>query len=449
MVLDTRARSSRLADYALTALALGLMARRGLELVDVVASGRWSRRRLSGLAGRPVEDGGLRVVCVVPMYLEQDIAAETVRFWHRLAQRVNVDQVLFVTTAKEHSTHGPGTREIVAAELAALGDPHRLRLLHCDEVSRFRAAQLNLAVREARAGSAAAGGEEVSIWIAVYNADSRPSDSTFSELGEEVSVAPHTRVFQQLAAYVVPERPGTGPVAVGNAILQTWWTRSHYWARNTRGRRGRSWWAATTPYSTFGHGEFVRLDFVADIGGFPDFAYADGLLLGWICRLRAEPIGLLASRDDAEVPRTGRDLITQQTAWMRGLLNFDATVAWCREHEQLHLTDAELVALRAAHLAIPVAWGFSTIAVAAGVTALLARTAARGPTRGDVARLAGVLAYPLMPALVLAGTGERPPGLPARLVGVAASWPLEGLAFWPALVSHVRRTQQAPAKTPR
>jgi hypothetical protein len=63
-----------------------------------------------------------------------------------------------------------------------------------------------------------------------------------------------------------------------------------------------------------------------DIGGFPDFAYADGLLLGWICRLAGEPIGLLASRDIAEVPCSATDILTQQTAWLRGLLNFGATV---------------------------------------------------------------------------------------------------------------------------
>jgi hypothetical protein len=45
--------------------------------------------------------------------------------------------------------------------------------------------------------------------------------------------------------------------------------------------------------------------------------------------------------------------------------------------------------------------------------------------------------------------GDRPARLGARLAGVTVSWPLEGLAFWTALVSHLRRRQQAPAKTRR
>ncbi|WP_203708039.1 glycosyltransferase family 2 protein [Asanoa iriomotensis] len=435
----------------MTGLAAGLLARRALELAAVIQSGRFSRRRLAGLATTDEDGAGnQRIVCVVPLYLEQEIAADAVRFWHHLVQRTHVDQVVFVTTAKEKPGHDATTHDLVASELDALGHPERLRHLHCDEVTRFRAAQLNLAVDQAGPEQHRPVGQAATqTWIGVYNADSRPADTTFAELWQRIDAEPDTRVFQQLVDYVVPDRAGTGAVAVGNSVLQTWWTRSHYYARNTRGARAGSWSAAITPYSTFGHGEFVRLDFLDDIGGFPDFAYADGLLLGWICRLRGEPIGLLASRDLAEVPRTVRDLVTQQTAWMRGLLNFDATVAWCREHDQLRLTDRQLAGLRAAHGAIPVAWGLSTVAVLTGVTVVAAAVARRGATRGDAVRLAGLLASPVVPAFLLPGTGDRPGRLAARLAGVAASWPVEGLAFWPALAGHLRRGQQAPAKTPR
>jgi hypothetical protein len=55
----------------------------------------------------------------------------------------------------------------------------------------------------------------------------------------------------------------------------------------------------------------------------------------------------------------------------------------------------------------------------------------------------------VVPALALPGTGEKPAGLRTRIAGAAASWPIEGLALWPALISHIGRRQQAPAKTPR
>jgi hypothetical protein len=412
----------------------------------VAASGRWSRRRLASLRGYEEPSGSSpRIICVVPLYLEQDIAADTVRFWQNLARLGQFDQVVLVTTAKEKPGRG-STSDIVAAELATLGRGERIRHVHCQEIARFRAAQLDLAVQQALQDDRTAGRPQSLTWVAVYNADSRPAGTAFAELARQARAAPSTRVFQQLAEYVVPQRAPVGITAAGNAVLQTWWTRSHYFARSVSGARHNSWWSAVTPYSTFGHGEFVRLDFLEDIGGFPDFAYADGLLLGWICRLRAEPIGLLASRDCAEVPRTAADLMTQQTAWMRGLLNFGATVAWCRRNGHLRLTRREVAALRCAHAAIPLAWGLSTAALAAGAAQTAAALARRPAGKGDLLRLAGLLAYPVLPALLMPG---RPAAWRARGAGALASWPVEGLAFWPALASHLRGQQHAPAKTPR
>ncbi|MGH3901295.1 MAG: hypothetical protein ACRDTA_24205 [Pseudonocardiaceae bacterium] len=384
------------------------------------------------------------------MYFEQAVAVDTVRFWHQLALQIDVDEVVFATTAKEELRDESSTHELIESVLAGLREqPARLRLLKCRDVTRFRAAQLNMAVEHARQHFVTTGTDKTKIWIGVYNADSRPHASTFVELKDLLSVEPNTRMYQQLVDYVVPQRPGTGLVAVGNSILQTWWTRSHYWARSTRGRRGHSSWAATAPYSTFGHGEFVRLDFLDEIGGFPNFAYADGLLLGWICRLKDEPIGLLASRDCAEVPRTARDLVTQQTAWLRGLLNFDATVRWCRAHGQLRLSRREVAVLQAQHLTIPVAWGLSSAAVVAGFVAVARRVGRGDSTAVDLVRLGVLVSYPLIPAVPGIGVHLREHRLTTRLLGAAASWTIEGLAFWPAFFGHLRRAQDAPAKTPR
>jgi hypothetical protein len=121
MASDTCVRSSRLAEHAVTGLAVGLMVRRALELVAVIKSGRWSRRRLASLGEwNGAIDGEVRTVCVIPMYLEQDIVTDTVRFWHDLAQRTALSQVVFVTTAKEQAGGGAMTQTLVAAELAVL-----------------------------------------------------------------------------------------------------------------------------------------------------------------------------------------------------------------------------------------------------------------------------------------------------------------------------------------
>jgi len=383
------------------------------------------------------------------MFQETALAEDTVRFWRRALQAKSVDAVVLVTTAKEAAPDGASTHAVLREILAANGE-HRedLVLLHCQEVCPYRAAQLDLAVAWARDRfTAAAEGND--LWIGVYNADSRPHLDTFDELRAAIGAAVQVRVFQQLVDYVVPDRDGAGTVAAGNSVLQTWWTLSHYVARNERGRPGDSLWSRTSPFSTFGHGEFIRADFLGMIGGFPRYAYADGLLLGWVARLAGEPIGLLVNRDVAEVPRTGRDLVLQQTAWLRGLLNFGVTVEWCREQGLLRLPASEVRLLRARHLAIPVAWGLSTAAVAAGIVAEVHRVIRDRSSAADLAAMAALAAYPVVPGLVATTQQQRAMGLGRRVGVVLASWPVEGLAFWPALYGHLRHGQQAPAKTPR
>jgi hypothetical protein len=271
--------------------------------------------------------------------------------------------------------------------------------------------------------------------------------STFRELGHRVSSDKDTRSYQQLADYVVPNRAAVSWVATGNAVLQTWWTRAHYWARNTRGGGSRHGWSSTSPFSTFGHGEFIRLDLLDEIGGFPDFAYADGLLLGWIFRLMDELIELLASRDHAEVPRTADHLLIQQRAWMRGLLNFGATLRWARDTDRLRLAAPEAVVLRAEHMIIPVASGLGTPAVVAGMALVIGRFKRGEGTPADATCLLGLVSYPVIPALASAADDEAPPF--TRSMATVCSWMVEGLAFWPALLSHLRRSQAAPPKIPR
>jgi len=431
-------------------LTAALLLRRAWEARQVRRSSQWRTTSLAA-APEPGTADSHRLVCVVPVYLEQDIAKATVRFWHGLVgQGALFDQVLLVSTAKEQVASGPTTHDLIEAEIRRLdADPDRIRLLRCEDVTRFRASQLNLAVHAARARFDPSAANPSSIWVGIYNADSRPQAGTFAELRTRALAEPRTRVFQQLVSYIVPERGRSGLVAAGNSVLQTWWTFSHYVSRNSRGMAGDTVWSRTSPYSTFGHGEFIRLDLLDHIGGFPDFAYADGLLLGWICRLACEPIGLLASLDVAEVPRSARDLVIQQTAWLTGLLNFGATVRWCREHGVLRLPSREVRLLQAQHLAIPVAWGLSTVAVTSGIVSAVWRMRRGGSAARGLALVAGLVAYPVIPALAPAiqhGAGTSPG---KRVLGTLATWPVEGLAFWPALRGRLRRSQQAPAKTPR
>ncbi|MFE5596545.1 hypothetical protein [Streptomyces sp. NPDC056549] len=112
-------------------------------------------------------------------------------------------------------------------------------------------------------------------------------------------------------------------------------------------------------------------------------------------------------------------------------------------------SEREVRLLRARHLAIPVAWGLSTAAVAAGIAAESHRVIRGRSTAAGLATMAALAAYPVLPGLVATTRQQRDMGLGRRIAGVLASWPVEGLAFWLVLHGHLRHGQQAPAKTPR
>lgn len=446
MGMVTRNRFSSFGRYASFLLAAGLLARRVVEIDQRRRCTAWRAGRRSSVATSN-NDGCRHLAILVPMYQEQEITADTVSYWHMMVQRAEIDEVVFVTTRKEDGIGEPTTRAMLTRALAQANE-RRLKIVHCTTIARFRAAQLNLAVGDIRDRCCDSESGTAGVWIGVYNADSRPEASSFRELRQRALSSTNTRAFQQLVDYVLPNRAEVSWLAAGNAVLQTWWTRTHYWARNTRGSRSRHWRASSSPFSTFGHGEFIRLDLLDEIGGFPDFAYADGLLLGWILRLMDEPIGLLACADRAEVPRSARHLLTQQRAWMQGLLGFGDTVRWARENNRLRLAGPAVAALRCQHMSIPIAWGLSTPAVAAGAARVIGRWSCGEANWADAACLLGLVSYPVIPALASAAQDGEAPGL-MRLVATAASWMVEGLAFWPALLSRLRKSQAPPAKTPR
>src|SRR5467141_3329967 len=100
MATATWHRLSKTSRYAMYLLAGGLFVRRVVEISQERRCAAWSAARLSSVGAS--NSGGCQYLGVaVPMYQEQEIAESTVDYWRRQVQTVEVDEVLFVTTAKE------------------------------------------------------------------------------------------------------------------------------------------------------------------------------------------------------------------------------------------------------------------------------------------------------------------------------------------------------------
>lgn len=434
-------------DIAVRWLAAALVLRRASSLCRLCCTRAWlsgrlaSRERWAAAPRTPVH-------VVVPLYQEQELVASTVQFWHERCVADPDLHVALVTTEKEGSeacTTAALTR--AAVEEAAID---RLRHMHVREVHPYRAVQLNAAVEAVRAATIEA---PTPAWIGVYNADSRPCASTFDELRFAITAEPELRAYQQLAQYTVSEVRPASRLMESFAALQTWWTYTSWTSRVRRGRSAARWWAA--PFSTFGHGEFVRLDALDEIGGFPDFAYADGLLLGWMLLFAGYRVEMLASPDFAEVPRDPAELVRQHRAWIRGLLNVRAAA-----RRASRCADAAAVprTVVAGQLGIVAGWGlrpFATLGMAVWGVGRLSHANTRASGGAVLGALVIYCAVPqLASTLYRRGPGHdvsqlRP--LPVRLrqlFGAPVTLLLDGLgagpALWDALTS-----DQPPPKTRR
>ena len=433
-----------LARHAVLVVSAALAARRAWGLVQLWRCRTWQAFRLHLLRSIGEATPTPMIHVIVPLYEEQPLVTQIVAFWReRCAVELRV-HVQLVTTENEGAGNGT-TAALVRDELART--PSRgVEHLHVDTIHRFRAVQLNAAVDAIRRSrERAADGT----WIGVYNADSQPSTSTFAELRTAIARCPSTRAYQQLVRYRLPDGRPASSFMESFAALQTWWTYTTYFARAQRARSAVGWWARTSPLPTLGHGEFFRLDLLDELGGFPDFAYADGLLAGWLVRLHGDSIGLLASPDVAEVPRRPRQIVGQHRAWIRGLLNVRAAA----RHTPARggMSRAERRVLVAAQLAIPVAWGLR--APCAALSALWAAgRLVRGSRREGVLVLGALAFFALVPQLVApAPPGEAARGrlLLRRVLGAPVALLLDGLGFWPAAYDAARSDRRAPPKTPR
>lgn len=434
---------------ALRVLALAATVRRAVDVAHHVRFRRWERRMVVSRGAADASDA--EVTVIVPVYDEASIAEEMVDHWARLVQEVGGVRVTFVTTAKEEG--GPGSTHAALERADGVVD-RPLTIQRCDTIHRFRCKQLDLVLDVL--ARAVPPDRRSRHWIAVYNADSKPEPATFTELKQRAEEGQHVRAYQQLVRY---HRPATRPspwYMSGFPAYQTWWTETRYFARQQRGLRP-SWWGRVSPYSTFGHGEFLRLDLALEMGSFPSYAYADGILLGWELRAARERIGLLAARDWAETPRSIRHLVLQHRAWMRGLFGSPEVFLRPRPGLPNRLSRGDRRVLVAQHTAVVSLWGLRPFVAAAGLAALTS-SVWRHP-RAIVPLIAIFGAYLAVPAIAYqrrvahsmptAETYAQSERLATMVLSAGVVTLVDGAALPLALYDHLFGRSRPPRKTPR
>lgn len=179
------------------------------------------------------------------------------------------------------------------------------------------------------------------IFLAVYNADSNPHLDTLLHLEYDYlhskSKEP-PRVYQQIAAYIKNfyHYPKTlrGYLLKASSAVQTRWgvgseismLKRHwdFWSKKKLGVPLSFWEKIFKEPAAYcvGHGLFIRIDLLREVGGFPTETLNEDLPLGYYLCLKGVGIKPLPALENVENPDTVSALIKQKASWYWGMIDY-------------------------------------------------------------------------------------------------------------------------------
>lgn len=214
------------------------------------------------------------------------------------------------------------TPELVA-ELAASCEP--LAHYHCPGRDSGMVQQLNYAIRAEIGRSRAAGDNLERLFLAVYNADSRPHPGTLRAAAALVArqgnaAGGPVRLIQQSAVFTANIGSlGGGPQGVilaGAGWLQSRWTLSREVPRLRRQAAAARAGRALIPLAhCVGHGLMIRADLFEELGGLPESTVNEDLALGYLACAAGIPIDPLPLLEEADTPVTVGSWAGQARQW--------------------------------------------------------------------------------------------------------------------------------------
>lgn len=163
------------------------------------------------------------------------------------------------------------------------------------------------------------------IFVALYNADSRPHLNTLSAISI-LTLNNNLRVFQQSALFfdnfstiIANNNFFVRQYLISNAILHSRWTLAHEIPRLLR----QSFFINNFNKRIFlthcvGHGLFLRGDFLKKIKMMPTTTVTEDLFFGYILSLLGESVNPVPLLENAEAPRTFLSSLKQKYVWFFG-----------------------------------------------------------------------------------------------------------------------------------
>ena len=266
-------------------------------------------------------------IVVIPVFKEQKIIDETVDYFiNGIDYPLNRIKIVIVTTEKENNGQEKSTIDIVKNIKNIINSKLNNEIiihLHYPKKSGKMVDQCNYAydyiLREFDGRK--------NMFVALYNADSRPDKNTFKIVSYLSSKKDNQRVFQQSAIFFKNiETLGTNffssYLLKASAVFQTRWTLAHEMPRFFR----QSFFINKYHKRVFlahcvGHGLFMRGDFLKEIKEMPSGTVTEDLFFGYILSLLPESINPIPVLEEDDSPATIKSMLRQKYVWFFGPLD--------------------------------------------------------------------------------------------------------------------------------
>lgn len=194
--------------------------------------------------------------------------------------------------------------------------------IHCPDIQGDKAFQLNFAITQLDISES-----RDNIFVGVYDIDSIPNEQSLLQVGIENNADRNLRVFQEFSFYLGNFNQLNWFMKL-SAIYQTLWTLSY--ELPTLLNQYKLLTTATSTWLTrllkyrltycIGHGHFIRLDALFDIGLYPKHVLTEDLYLGYLLSFYKIPVKPLLLVHNSTMPVDSRSLFLQASRWFGGEL---------------------------------------------------------------------------------------------------------------------------------
>lgn len=298
--------------------------------VSMVLVLSWLKKSLL-LVGRNTEK---HFVIVIPVLREQKVIRETIHHFLNADYPKDKLTLLIVTTEREFAESqqteavGETTMSVVERlkkEVNEMYGQELVRSIHYPDVQGKMVDQLNYAFDHILGLFLS---DRKNLFVAVYNADSKPNQETFASVSK-LSSQNGGRVFQQSAIFFdnwhqIEKSRGffEAKYLQTNAILQSRWTLAHEMPRFFRQSYFLKRWGKRIFLShCVGHGLFLRGDLIEEVRKMPTGTLTEDLFFGYVLSLLGEPIQPIPVMEMAETPSTFSEALKQKYVWFFGPLD--------------------------------------------------------------------------------------------------------------------------------